>query len=144
MPARDIESVILFQLDRTNKMAKQHSQLAMDQKNLGVTVEQWVLLKIIEESEELSQKDLAAKSLRDPASITRTLHILEKKKLIRREALPQNRRQYHIILTSEGKEFVNANMKLIKALRKQSIKGFTAEELDTLRSFLLRMQENMI
>ncbi|MGB0177430.1 MAG: MarR family winged helix-turn-helix transcriptional regulator, partial [Owenweeksia sp.] len=85
----------------------------------------------------------AERSLRDPASITRTLDILERKALIRREALPQNRRQYNIILTPQGKEFVDDNMKLIKSLRKQSIKGFTAEELDTLRSFLVRMQQNM-
>ncbi len=143
MATHDIENVILFQLDRTNKMAKQHSQLAIDRQNMGITVEQWVLLKIIEESNELSQKDLAKKSLRDPASITRTLDILEKKKLIRREAIPQNRRQYNIILTAQGKEFVNQNMELIKELRKQSVNGFTLKELDTLRSFLLRMQENM-
>ncbi|MEQ9262322.1 MAG: MarR family transcriptional regulator [Owenweeksia sp.] len=143
MATHDIENVILFQLDRTNKMAKQHSQLAIDRQNMGITVEQWVLLKIIEESNELSQKDLAKKSLRDPASITRTLDILEKKKLIRREAIPQNRRQYNIILTAQGKEFVNQNMELIKELRKQSVNGFTLKELDILRSFLLRMQENM-
>ncbi len=143
MSPRDIENVILFQLDKTNKIAKQHSQVEMDRHGMGITVEQWVLLKIIEESDQLSQKDLAIQSLRDPASITRTLDILSKKKLIRREALPENRRQYHILLTQEGKNFVKKHMRLVHQLRAQSIAGFSTQELEQLSSYLKRMQENM-
>ena len=141
--SKEIESVILFQIDRTSKVAKQHTQKEFDRLNLGITIDQWVLLKIIEESKELSQRELAEKSVRDPASITRTLDILEKKELIRRENMPNSRRQYRIILTKQGQAFVNKNMEMIKKHRAQSMKGFSIEEQNLLIDMLQRIQDNM-
>lgn len=143
MQKQDIETVIAFQLDKTNKMLKQNSQKHFDEVGLGITVEQWILLKIIEESEEISQKEIATKSLRDPASITRTLDILSKKGFITREQIPENRRQYNIILTNEGKVFVNTHMKMIKKLRSKLIDGFSPSELNLITSLFKRLQVNV-
>ena len=138
-----IEDVILFQLDKTNKNAKMYSQREFDRKNLGITVDQWVLLKIIEESEELSQSELAGKALRDPASITRTLDLLEKKEFIKREGILNNRRQYRVRLTRTGAAFIRKHMAMVNRQRKRSIKGFSHQELDLLKSMLQRIQKNM-
>lgn len=143
MSEKDIEKVILFQIEKTGKTAKQYSQKAFDKINLGITVDQWVLLKIIHEAQVLSQKDLAEKSLRDPASITRTLDLLEKKKLVYRESIPDNRRKYNIVLSSEGAAFVKQHMPLIDAQRARSTAGFTKKELELLSSMLVRIQKNM-
>lgn len=112
-----IEDVILFQVDLTSKVSKQRTQRDFDNLNLGITVEQWVILKIISESPSISQKELAQKSYRDPASITRTLDLLEKKDLLRRESMPENRRMHMIVLTNEGKQFIKKNMKLVQSHR---------------------------
>ncbi len=138
----DINDVILFQIDKTSKVSKLYSQREFDKLDFGITIEQWILLKIIEESGQLSQKELAEKSLRDPASITRTLDILQKKGYITREAVENNRRQYHIILTNEGAQFVKKHMKVVKEHRAKSTEGFTTEEVELLRSMLLRIQKN--
>lgn len=138
----DINDVILFQIDKTSKVSKLYSQREFDKLDFGITIEQWILLKIIEESGQLSQKELAEKSLRDPASITRTLDILQKKGYITREAVENNRRQYHIILTNEGAQFVKKHMKVVKQHRAKSTEGFTTEEVELLRSMLLRIQKN--
>ncbi|KAA1241570.1 MarR family winged helix-turn-helix transcriptional regulator [Aquimarina sp. RZ0] len=143
MIEKDIENVVLFQIDKTSKISKQYSQREFDKIKLGITIEQWILLKIIHELRHMSQKELANKSLRDPASITRTLDILEKKELIRREQIPNNRRQYNISLTPNGANFVEKNINLITEHRKKSIEGFSKEEIETLKSFLLRIQKNM-
>ena len=139
----DINRVILFQIDQTSKIAKQYSQRELDRRELGITVDQWVLLKIIEESAPLSQKELGTRSKRDPASITRTLDLLAKKGLIERAAMENNRRQYNILLTPAGASFVRANMGMITGLREQSVQGFSPEELQQLHSMLKRIQENM-
>ena len=143
MQNRNIETVIAFQLDKTNKLNKLASQRVFDQAELGITVEQWILLKIIEESNQISQKQLANKSLRDPASITRTLDILNKSGFIIREQIPENRRQYNIVLTTIGKKFVAKHIKMIKELRVKLIKGFSLKELETLTAMLKRLQDNM-
>ena len=86
------------------------SQKEFDKLNLGITVEQWVILKFLSEKTDLNQKELAVKSNRDPASITRTLDLLEKKDLLKRLAIPNNRRSYKIGLTIKGKNFIKKNM----------------------------------
>jgi DNA-binding MarR family transcriptional regulator len=138
-----IEQVILFQIEVTNKKVKQYSQKEFDRLKLGITVDQWVLLKILDEAEEMSQMELANKSKRNPASITRTLDLLEKKDLVVRENIQGNRRQYQIVLSKQGKQFVTDNMPLILAQRAQSTKGFTKTELNALSSYLQRIQDNM-
>ena len=138
-----IEEVILFQLDQTTKITKQYPQREMEKLGIDITIEQWVLLKIISESEVLSQRELALKSSRDPASITRTLDILQKKEFIKREPILNNRRTYNISLTNEGERFVQDNLAFIVAQRKRSVKGFTNEELKLLSNMLKRIQSNM-
>jgi DNA-binding MarR family transcriptional regulator len=140
---QNIEDVILFQIDLTSKVSKQYSQRDFDQLNWGITVEQWVILKIISESPSLSQKELAEKSYRDPASITRTLDLLEKKDLLRRESMPDNRRKYQIVLTKNGEQFIKKNMKLVQSHRDQSTKGISTKELEQLSTTLEKIRKNM-
>ncbi len=138
-----IEDVILFQIDLTSKVSKQYSQKEFNKLKLGITVEQWVILKIVSESSNLSQKELAEKSYRDTASITRTIDLLEKKEFLLRESIPNNRRTYNIRLTEKGQDFIEQNMELIKSHRKRSIKDFTPDELNTLSTLLLKIRKNM-
>lgn len=140
---RKIEDVILFQVEQASKVAKQYSQRKLDELGIKITVEQWVLLKIISESTELTQRELALKSSRDPASITRTLDILQKKGFITRQDVPNNRRSYYIILTKTGDEFIKENMDFVTGLREQSVKGFSRDELLQLSEMLERIKENM-
>jgi MarR family transcriptional regulator, transcriptional regulator for hemolysin len=139
----DLENVVLFVIDQTSKIAKQHSQRAFDRAGIDLTVDQWVLLKVINEKEFLSQNELAKESHRDPASITRTLDLLQKKGLIIREAIADNRRQYDVKLTEAGRLFVAQHMPLISELRSNSMAGFTDSEVQQLLSMLRRIQQNM-
>lgn len=139
----DISSVLLFQIDLTGKAAKQYSQRRLDEEGIDITIDQWVLLKIVEESKELSQKELAQKSRRDPASITRTLDILERKGLIARTNIEGNRRQYRVVLTVGGEAFVRSNMELIQSQRDLSIEGISKEDLECAFRVLKKIQDNM-
>lgn len=138
-----IEDVILFQIDLTSKVSKQYSQKEFDKLKLGITVEQWVVLKIVAESIDLSQKKLAHKSYRDPASITRTIDLLEKKELLLRQAVPNNRRVYNINLTKKGELFIKDNMKTIKKHRELSIQDISKNDLNTVSRILAKIRANM-
>jgi DNA-binding MarR family transcriptional regulator len=138
-----LDQVVLFQLERTNKQAKLYSQREFDRRGLGITVDQWILLKIIQESESLSQQELASQSLRDPASITRTLDLLVKRQLVQRLPDSQDRRQFQIALTMSGLEFVEANLAMVENHRRQSIAGLTKSEVQKFLLVLNTIQRNM-
>ena len=138
-----IEKVILFQIDKTSKISKLYSQREFDRLGMGITVEQWILLKLIDENDGLTQKELAEKSLRDPASITRTLDLLSTKGFIERKPVEDNRRQYSICLKEKGSKFIKQYISVVETHRAKSIEGITNEELDTLNRLLNIIQKNM-
>ena len=139
-----ITQVILFQIDRTSRLAKLYTQKEFDRLGLGITVDQWVLLKILDEEKMMSQKELANRSSRDAASITRTMDILENKGLVQRGVIEGNRRQYQVSLTDSGVSFVKQNMHLINTHRQKSIDGLSPEEVIALRTTLMKIQDNFM
>ena len=139
----NIENIILFQIDKTSKISKLYSQREFDRLEMGITVEQWILLKIIEENDGINQKELADKSLRDPASITRTLDLLNKKGFVERRPVEGNRRQYSICLRKEGTVFIEKYMSIINSHRAKSIDGISEQELNLLTRLLEKIQKNM-
>ena len=140
---KSLDEVVLFQIEKTSKTAKAFSQRIFDERGLGLTIDQWVLLKMIHENPDISQKHLAELAVRDPASITRTLDLLDKKALISRNPGDADRRQYKVKLSKEGSELVQSQMPLVADHRAQSLKGFTKDEEQQLLSFLQRIQSNM-
>ena len=143
MYENNIERTILFQLEKTSKASKSYAQREFDKINLGITIDQWGLLQLIHETEELSQKELAEKSMRDPASITRTLVLLENKGLINKKDTKNDKRLHKIFLTKKGKDFIENNNHNIAAVKRNTIAGFTDGELSILNSLLERMEVNL-
>ncbi len=142
--SKKLEQVSLFLIDQTSRKAKQYSQSVFDNSGIDLLVDQWVLLKIIDENIPMSQKELATKSFRDPASITRTIDILEKKGYVRREKLASDRRQYIVMMSEKGKKLISSKIEIINEMRARSLKGFSEHDALQLNSMLLKIQNNFI
>ncbi|PCE66631.1 MarR family winged helix-turn-helix transcriptional regulator [Sediminicola luteus] len=140
---QELEEVILFQIDQTLKVAKKYSQREFDALGLGITVDQWVLLKVIAQYSGLNQRELAQRSQRDPASIKRTLDLLEGKGFIIRQIDAKNKRIHHIVLTQKGKAFEKEHQDMIQRHRRKSIAGFSIAEITQLSQYLKRIRNNM-
>lgn len=140
---KPLSKVTLFLIDQTSKLSKKYSQKIFDELGVDILVDQWVLLKIIEENIPMSQKELAIESHRDPASITRTIDILEKKGFVSREQKASDRRQYLICLSKKGKAFIDQNMHLVQDMREQSLKGIEEKEMQQLNKVLKKIQSNL-
>jgi MarR family transcriptional regulator, transcriptional regulator for hemolysin len=138
-----LNEVIFFSIDQTNKKIKQYAQKQFVLHHIDITSEQWVLLKILEENNGISQVQLAEMSLKDTASITRMIDILEKKELIARTDDPNDRRRFTLSLTTKGQAYIKQHMPVVQAIREQGIKGFSQEELSTLKRLLEKVEKNM-
>ncbi|MBC7570588.1 MAG: MarR family transcriptional regulator [Spirosoma sp.] len=135
-------NIVLFLIGQISKVAGNYLQTAFDQLQAGITVDQWMLLKIVEENSSLPQTELARKPSRDQASITRTLDLLEWKKLVLREPIQGNRRQHSIVLTTARQEFMQHHIGMVEQHQQLSTDGFSESELNTLKFLLLRIQQN--
>ncbi len=139
----NLNEVILFLIEQTNKKAKQHSALMFDQRGIDVTVDQWVLMKFVQENPGLSQTELATETFKDAASITRILDILTRKGLILREIISGNRRKFSIHLSREGQAFIEKHIDFVQELRNLSIEGLEEDEILILTKTLLQIQKNL-
>lgn len=138
-----LNNVVNFLLEQTVRQVRAYAQRHLDLLETGITIDQWVLLKIVDERKQISQVELAQVAHKDTASITRILDLLQKKKLIQRIDDEYDRRKYMISLTAEGQAFVLRNIPIVDQLRNQIVDGISEEELRSLKSILAKIRENV-
>ena len=138
-----LNNVVNFLLEQTVRQMRGYAQRQLDTLQTGITVDQWVILKIIEERKQISQVELAQVSQKDTASITRILDLLQKKGLIQRIDDEYDRRKYMISLTGEGTEFVMRNLPFINRIRGQIVQGLSQEEIQALKGILDKIRQNL-
>lgn len=139
-----LDNVVNFLLEQTVRQMRSYAQRQLDLLQTGITVDQWVLLKIIEERKQISQVELAQVALKDTASVTRILDLLQKKGLTQRIDDEYDRRKYMISLTTEGIEFVARNLPIIDRLRGQIVQGLSEEEIRSLKQVLAKIRQNLV
>ena len=109
---------------------------------LELTAMQWepLLLLFLERADTVHA--LARESRVTCGAMTRMLDRLEHKKLVRRRRSEQDRRVVHLELTDKGADAGKAIQPLINAELKRHLRGFSDDEISTLKDFLGRMLEN--
>jgi len=93
-------------------------------------------------------KDIFQKDIEDQFTITRStaskvLSLMERKGLIRRQAVMQDARLKKIILTEKAWAVSEIMKEDAEKLERTLIEGFTQEEAETLISYIRRMKENI-
>lgn len=140
-----LEDVIFFLMERTMRKARSATKVMFKQHGFGVTLEQWILLKRIYEELEtgISQVELANTTFKEPAAVTRTLDILQRKELIERLPNPDDRRAFLIQLSDEGKTLVERMTPLVQAMRKEAFAGLNDDEMNTLKKLINSIYEQI-
>lgn len=140
---KDLNDVVFFLIEKTNKIVKQHSGIRFLKRGMEVTVDQWVLMKFVHENPGCSQSTIAENAFKDAASITRMLDLLNKKGFVERTAIENNRRQFSIKLTKAGEQYIDTHIEFVQELRNLGTEGLTEDEINTLRKALLKIQNNL-
>lgn len=137
-----LEDVFIFLIERTERQMKRYANSVLKKEGVEISSENWVILKRISEKEVINQRELADLTFRDPASVTRSLDLLEKNGLIRRLDVENDRRAYNLILTDAGWALVNKVIPLAKEIRAQGLKGIPPESLQIFKETLNKIYDN--
>ncbi|MBK9736878.1 MAG: MarR family transcriptional regulator [Saprospiraceae bacterium] len=105
-----------------------------------ITIDQWLVLKTLQENRHLSQNQIAELVFKDFASITRIIDLLVKKKYVRRRVDIKDRRKFELAITTEGSKIIENIYPIISENRKQALSGMTSESVNNLKVQL----ENLI
>lgn len=132
-----------FIVDRTAKRMKQFYQKMLKQHNLGITVDQWVVLQELDKEDELNQFELARRCYKDAPTLTRIIDLLGKKALLSRVVDPQDRRKFNICLSAAGRAKIKAVQPVLRQFRAQCWKGLREEELKQLTAIMNKIYHNI-
>ena len=107
-----------------------------------LTYAQWVPLYKLLQQDGNTPIAMARELSADPAALTRSLHRLEAKGLVRRERSTTDRRVVHVWLTDEGRAVAEHVPGVLASVLNAHLTGFSHGEWQQLLELLTRMQRN--
>ncbi|MFB3851830.1 MAG: MarR family winged helix-turn-helix transcriptional regulator [Acidobacteriota bacterium] len=96
----------------------------------GITPSQFFILKAIKEKKPGNQKQLGESLIHTGGNITVVSKLLEKKKLIKRVKLQDDKRYYTILLTPSGETKLQETEKAVKDILDEIMANLTPEETE--------------
>lgn len=108
---------------------------------LGVTADQFVLLSILAEEEQLTQQELGRRVASDPNTVRAMLVLLEGRGLVSRKPHPTDGRARSVALTAKGRRAYERFWKESDAFRQRLAGLFESVEVKALIENLSRITE---
>lgn len=139
----NLNSIVFYTIDKSIKSYRQYAQKQLREAGFELTIDQWLVLKSIEEDSEAKQQDIAEKAFKDVASITRIIEVLVQKHYLSREFHTTDRRRFKLLLTKKGLDTLNEMQPYIENNRKKALEGIAAADLKKLSRTLSKIIDNV-
>jgi DNA-binding MarR family transcriptional regulator len=137
-----LQDVLFYSLESATKAYRRFAQARLYAAGIDITIDQWLVLKTLQESTDVTLQQVGVAVFKDFASITRIVQLLEQKGLLRRKPHPHDGRRSELVLTSAGKSVIRTVEPIAQANRRHALEGIDAEQLARLRAVLKRITEN--
>lgn len=137
-----LETINFYLLDKAIRTYRMYSQKKLRENGFKITVDQWLVIKVLMENPGISQLQIAEKAFKDNASITRIIDLLVKSKYLDRKVNPKDRRTSILKVTNDGVDIINKVQDLVLQNRKIAQVGITIEELENLNATLKKIIKN--
>ncbi len=108
--------------------------------NIEITVDQWILVIIINRNPGINQTQLAKSAQKDKAAVTRMLDLLSKNGYIKRENHEKDRRTYRIFLTKKGKDVFDRTLPLSELAEQNMFQDLSDDEIKNMMSSLTKIR----
>jgi len=127
-------------------LASRKWRLRLDERlrHLDLTQARWhVLLELKKADRMLSQKDLAARIGIEPPTLVRQLDDLERRGLVRREAIEGDRRTNAVYLTEAAGPVLDAILEIAEQVRREITGGLSRDDLATATRVIAHINERL-
>lgn len=116
-----------------------HRQAGAQLAPAGLTADQFVVLSILADEPALTQRDIVDRARSDPNTIGAILRRMEARRLVRRDADPDDARAKRVSLTPAGRKLQAESYDATESFRAALDGLFTAEERRTFAALLARI-----
>jgi DNA-binding MarR family transcriptional regulator len=126
---------LMFRLGRANRLVS-----AQLEEKLNMSIPQMRILFEALDPAGVSQASLYKRYNVDPASITRTVQVMERDGLITRNPDPDDNRFMRVFITEEGRKLAEEMPKRLAEFEQRLVKSLTESEILQLHSLLERLE----
>jgi DNA-binding MarR family transcriptional regulator len=137
-----LSSIIFYSLDKAIRSYRRMAQANIDRAGLHITIDQWLVLQVLLEHDDLTQNEIAERVFKDQASVARMLALLVKRGLLSAVPLPHDGRRNKLRVTRQGKQMLAAIQPIVLSNRAVALAGISEEELTTMRDLLEQIAAN--
>ena len=128
----------------TGTLIRGFSTQTFAEKNFGLTPDQYVILYLLLENDEIvCQRQLAEIMFKDRANISRIIDIMHKNGLVEKIPDSNGRKIYKLVVTEKGKELKEKVFQTDIYLRGEITKDISAEDLAVTFNTLEKMNMNI-
>lgn len=142
MKLKNPTGTVLYTIEQTIKEYRKISQKNIAKIVSDMTVDQGLVLLILNENSNYSQKDIAGLIFKDNASITRIIELMVKKDYLVRTVNELDRRKFNLEITEKGRNTVELLSPAIKLNRTTALDGLSENEIELLDTLLNKIITN--
>jgi MarR family transcriptional regulator, organic hydroperoxide resistance regulator len=138
-----LEHALAFRIYRVNQLLRAALYRAFRADGREMTPEQWIVLVRLWQADGQSQTELGEATLKDKATLSRILAVMERDGLVVRRADPTDGRGRRVFVTREAKRLKAASLERASALVAALEHGIPERDLATTRRTLMRLEANL-
>ncbi len=142
MDFKNPTGTVLYLIEQAIKEYRKLSQNKVNQIIQDITIDQCLVLIILNNNSTSSQKEIAELIFKDHASITRMIELMVKKEYLKRGINRSDRRKYTLNLTDKGKNAIKLLTPIINENRQNAMKDLSTIEIDQLETILKKIISN--
>jgi len=131
-----------YMLGMTLRVFKIRMVTECKKKEIELTLEQFVILNMLNSNCDLIQQDLANHLQKDKSIIVRQIDSLIDDQYVVRLTNKEDKRKKNLILTKKGFDRLNEMEGIASEVSKKLLTGVTDSELEIFKSVLMKIQEN--
>lgn len=142
MTIKNPTGTVLYSIEQAIKEYRKVSQKNVSKIVKDITIDQCLVLMILNKDAKISQNELANLIFKDNASITRMIELMVKKEYLTRTIHSKDRRKFNLEITEKGKKTLELIQPIIKINRETALNGLSLEEINFLDKTLNKIITN--
>lgn len=133
-----------FLIDRNAHLLRQKLKEKSAELKLNLTTEEIAVLVALHNEDGQRIGDMAALLVRDTTTLTRQIEGLERKKCVKRETAPDDRRAVQVKLLKKGRTLFEKFDPVFLKLRDEVLSGISDKDRQTLLKCLHQIKSNLL
>lgn len=133
---------VLYTIEQTIKEYRKICQKNIQKIVNDITVDQCLVLIILNENANISQIDMAKLIFKDNASVTRIIELMVNKDYLNREINELDKRKSKLVITEKGEKTIVLLTPVFKLNRKTALNGLSIDEIELLDKILTKIISN--